>query len=92
MNQNLQSLSEQLKAVRDRMDDCRHGGVVLAGDDLEETIRSFNHFVRLARQMEAELSRSHFSLAVGQGAVVLNAMRPSDSNVVLFPGPGGGAA
>lgn len=93
MSENVKTLSEQLLAVRNRMADSRHGGLVLTGEDLEETIGNFTRFARLARELEAELSRSsHFSLAVGQGAVVLNAMRPTGRNVVPFPGPGGSTA
>lgn len=92
MNQRLETLSAELLAVRNRMAESRHGGLVLTGDELEETICAFGRFARLARQMEAELARSHFSLAVGQGAVVLNAMRPTGSNVIAFPGAGGDVA
>lgn len=97
----LEYLSDHLEAARRRLADCRHGGVVLTGEDLEETIQTFNDFVRMARDLESEISRREWNrraeadrltLVSGQGAVVLNAMRPSDSNVVLFPGPGGRSA
>ncbi|MGE6739753.1 hypothetical protein ACQKGC_05705 [Allorhizobium pseudoryzae] len=91
MIHDLQKLSEQLQAAHDRLADQRHGGVILAGDDLEETIQSFRRFARLARSLETKLSESErlqrtgFDCRVlvnGRGAAVLSAFRGETSNVV----------
>ena len=94
MNDQLEYLSDHLKAARDRMTDCRHGGLVLTGDELEETIRQFNDFVSMARRLECEISRREWNsraerdrraLINEQSAAVLEAMRSPASNVFAFP-------
>lgn len=104
-------LSSHLETARRRMIENRHGGVVLTGEDLEETIQNFGEFVRMAKDLESELSRREWNaraqddlrkLVNEPSAIVLDAMRSPDSNVVGFPcrprdhgglrGPDGGGA
>lgn len=97
-------LSSHLEQARRRMIDNRHGGMVLTGDDLEETIQNFGEFVRMAKDLESELSRREWNARAQEdlrklvnepSAIVLEAMREPASNVVGFParprngGPGG---
>lgn len=91
-------LSDQLKQARTRLADSRHGGLVLTGEELEQTIGAFNQFIAAALRMEQELDRLQWnskaqadlrSLVNGQSAVVLDAMRSGDSKVVLFPNRSG---
>lgn len=88
-------LSSHLEEARRRMIENRHGGVVLTGEDLEETIQNFGAFVKMAKQLENELSRREWNqraqddlrrLVNEPSAIVLDAMRSPDSNVVGFPG------
>lgn len=101
MTHESEKLSDALKAARDRMADSRHGGIVLTGEELEETIRNFSHFVALARSMETRLADTTRLQQVtvtcrvlinGRGAAVLSAIRGGHSNVVPFirrPAPQG---
>lgn len=91
-------LSDQLKQTRNRLADSRHGGLVLTGEELEETIACFNQFIAAAKQMEQELDRLQWnskaqsdlrSLVNGHSAVILDAMRSGDSKVVRFPNRSG---
>ncbi|WP_454288930.1 hypothetical protein [Rhizobium arsenicireducens] len=88
-------LSSHLETAHRRMLENRHGGMVLTGEDLEETIQNFGEFVRMAKYMESELSRREWNhraqddlrrLVNEPSAIVLDAMRNPDSNVVGFPG------
>lgn len=93
MTHEFEKLSDALQAARDRMADLRHGGIVLTGEDLEETIRNFSRFAALARSMEERLTESDRLqkagiscrvLVNGRGAAVLSAFRGDKSNVVPF--------
>ena len=103
MKQDFDTLSAQLTAARNRMAQHRHGGIVLSGDELEETIRSFTDFAAQARQIESQLSQTVRLrraavdcrvLVNGRGAAVLAAFRGETSNVVPFlpRSPDGGDA
>ena len=93
MTQEFEKLSDALKAARDRMADFRQGGIVLTGEELEETIHNFSRFAAQARSMEARLIESDRLqqagiscrvLVNGRGAAVLSAFRGEKSNVVPF--------
>lgn len=93
MNTQFDNLSDQLKQARNRLTEHRHGGLVLAGDELEATIAAFGEFVALAKQLETALDRSEWNrkatvdlsqLMNEQSAAVLDAMRSGDSKIVLF--------
>lgn len=100
MKNQLEYLSSHLETARRRLIDARHGGLVLTGDELEETIQHFGEFVRMAKALEAEISQREWNrraqqdcvrLVNGPSAAVLAAMRNPDSNVVGFPNrPRGG--
>ena len=93
MTEDFEKLSDMLLQARNRLADARHGGMVLAGDHLEETISAFSQFARMARTMELQLSETSRLeraaldcrvLVNGRGAAVLAAFRGEESNVVPF--------
>jgi hypothetical protein len=95
---NFETLSSKLIAAQNRLKDFRHGGLVLTEETLEETIREFGEFARMARQLELDVARAGISRLPARtrfgGGVVALARR---ENVVPFgrpdrSGPDGGDA
>lgn len=97
MKLQLEYLSDHLKSTRNMFAGFRHGGVILADEELETVIERFNDFISMARKLECELSRREWNARAQQdcrdlvddhSAAVLEAMRAPGSNVisVRFPG------
>ena len=94
MTQKLDYLSDHLKRTRRMLSDARHGGVVLAGDDLEAFIDAFDGFIGLSIDLENELSKTWWNqraaadrraVADLHALVIAQAVGSPDSNILAFP-------
>lgn len=104
MKSQLDYLSDHLKRTRRDLDDARHGGLVLTGDELEAFIDAFDGFISLSIALENEVSKTWWNqrAAADRRAVtalhdlaVAQATGTPNTNVVVFPsrpGRGGDAA
>ncbi|MGY5789086.1 hypothetical protein ACXHXM_02145 len=106
MKVKLEYLSSHLKTLRRKLDDARHGGLVLTGDQLDAFIGEVDGFIDMSRALEECISSTEWNrraaadraqLMTPAATVVLEMMRPN-TNIVAFPKPhphsplGGGTA
>ncbi|QND45229.1 hypothetical protein HB780_05595 (plasmid) [Rhizobium lusitanum] len=83
----LEYLSDQLIATRNRLAEFRHGGIFLNDEELEGFIKRFDRFTEIARKLEAEISRREWNDRAARDGKVLDIDElPIGSNVVAFPG------
>lgn len=83
-------VTARLTALKIGLEENRHGGLLLTGDELEAFIREIGELRDLTRQLENERLRfvdvvDLRSLVDDTSAKVLDAMRAPDSNIRLFP-------
>ncbi|TAZ57852.1 hypothetical protein [Rhizobium ruizarguesonis] len=90
----LHYVSERLRKMSRWLSEARHGGVVLAGDQLEGVIQEVDTLLQHSLDLEGALSvdmwnrraaEDRAKLMTPGSVVVLEAFR-TNSNVVTFPG------